>query len=256
MIQSSLRRRAWAFLPSVAAILTLLLSTASSSFAGSATWKATPANTDWNNAANWIANGPPNGPADTATFATSNIRRPVISATTEVNGIVFNPGASAFTITSPFFSFTISGVGITNNSGITQNFVSGPTVINFLNNATAGSLTHFTNTGDITFGDSATAGNASFTNNAGLKFGATSTAGNATVTNNVEVLFQGNSTAGNATFNNEFGIVIFMRHIHRGQCYLYQRWRHSQRDRWRIYGLSSGLDRGQRHRDHQRRHGQ
>jgi autotransporter-associated beta strand protein len=82
-------------------------------------------------------------------------------------------------------------------------------VINFLNNATAGSLTHFTNTGDITFGDSATAGNASFTNNAGLKFGATSTAGNATVTNNAEVLFFGNSTAGNATFTNAFGIVIF-----------------------------------------------
>ncbi len=68
---------------------------------------------------------------------------------------MFNPGASAFTITSPFFvDFTISGVGITNNSGITQNFVSGPTVINFLNSATAGSLTHFTNTGDMTFGDS------------------------------------------------------------------------------------------------------
>ena len=208
-IQSFLRLRVWVLLPSVAAILTLVLATASSSFAGSATWKATPANTDWNSAANWIANGPPNGPADTATFATSNIRRPVISATTEVNGIVFNPGASAFTITSPFFSFTISGVGITNNSGITQNFVSGPTVINFLNSATAGSLTHFTNTGDITFGDSATAGNASFTNNAGLKFGATSTAGNATVTNNVEVLLFGNSTAGNATFTNAFGIVIF-----------------------------------------------
>ena len=198
------------FLVSAAAILTLLLSTASNSLAGSATWKATPVDTNWNNAANWIANGPPNGPADTATFATSNRRRPIVAATTEVNGIVFNPGASAFTITSPFFSFTISGVGITNNSGITQNFVSGPTVINFLNNATAGSLTHFTNTGDITFGDSATADNASFTNNAALKFGATSTAGNAIVTNNVEVLFQGSSTAGNATFNNEFGIVIFM----------------------------------------------
>ena len=207
-IQSFRRPRAWALLPS-AAMLTLVLATASSSFAGSATWKATPANTDWNSAANWVANGPPNGPADTATFATSNIRRPVISATTEVNGIVFNPGASAFTITSPFFSFTISGVGITNNSGITQNFVSGPTVINFLNNATAGSLTHFTNTGDITFGDSATAGTASFTNNAGLKFGATSTAGNAIVTNNAEVLFFGNSTAGNATFTDAFGIVIF-----------------------------------------------
>ena len=207
-IQSFRRPRAWAFLPS-AAILTLLLSTASSSFAGSATWKATPADMDWNSAGQLDCLRPPNGPADTATFATSNIRRPVISQTTEVNGIVFNPGASAFTITSPFFAFTISGVGITNNSGIIQNFVSGPTVINFLNSATAGSLTHFTNTGDITFVDSATAGNASFTNNAGLKFGATSTAGNATVTNNAEVLFLGNSTAGNATFTNEFGIVIF-----------------------------------------------
>src|SRR5215510_3254627 len=184
-IQSPVRSIARAFLPSAAAILTLLLSTASSSFAGSATWKANAANTDWNSAANWIANGPPNGPADTATFGTSNVKRPVISQTTEVNAIVFNPGASAFTITSPFFAFTISGAGITNNSGVVQNFVSGPTVINFTNNATAGSLTAFTNTGDITFGDSATAGNASFTNNGGLKFGATSTAGNATVTNNV-----------------------------------------------------------------------
>jgi autotransporter-associated beta strand protein len=203
-------RRGFLLIPLALAILTLLLATASSSFAGSATWKASPVDTVWNNAANWVANGPPNGPADTATFATSNIRRPVIGeGSTEVNGIVFNAGASAFTISSPFFTFTISGVGITNNSGITQNFVSGPTVINFLGNATAGSLTLFTNTGDITFGDSATAGNASFTNNAGLKFGATSTAGNATVTNNVEVLFFGNSTAGNSTFTNEFGIVIF-----------------------------------------------
>ena len=89
-----------------------------------------------------------------------------------------------------------------------------------------------------------------------MKFGATSTAGNATVTNNAEILFQGSSTAGNATFTNAFGIVIFRWHTHRGQCYLYQRWRHSQRDRWRIHGLSSGLDRGQRHLDQQRRHGQ
>jgi autotransporter-associated beta strand protein len=208
-IHPFLRPRAWAFLPSAVAILTLLFATASGSFAGSATWKAAPANTDWNSAANWIANGPPNGPADTATFATSNVRRPVISQTTEVNGIVFNPGASAFTITSPFFAFTISGAGITNNSGITQNFVSGPSVVNFTNRATAGNQTLFTNTGDVLFGDSATAGNASFTNNSGLKFGATSTAGNANVTNNVELLFFGNSTAGNATVTNAFGIVIF-----------------------------------------------
>src|SRR5580765_5358400 len=98
-IQSFLCPRAWAFLPSAVAILTLLLSTASSSVAGSATWNATPVDVVWNNAGNWSAGGPPNGPADTATFATSNITRPVIGeGSTEVNGIVFNAGASAFTI--------------------------------------------------------------------------------------------------------------------------------------------------------------
>ncbi len=93
--------RAWALLLTAAAILTLLLSTASSSFAGSARWKATPATGDWNTAGNWTAGGPPNGPADTATFATSNITGVSLSANTEVNGIVFNAGASAFTITAP-----------------------------------------------------------------------------------------------------------------------------------------------------------
>lgn len=208
-IQSPLRSLGWTFLLSATAILTLLFSTASSSVAGSAAWKATPLDINWNNADNWTTGGPPNGPADIATFATSNIRDPEIGDPTEVNGIVFNAGASAFTITSRMRTFTISGVGITNNSGIIQNFVSGPTVINFTNHATAGNLTAFTNTGDVRFFNSATAGNASFTNNAGLKFFDTSTAGNVTVTNNAEVLFQGSSTAGNGTFTNEFGIVIF-----------------------------------------------
>src|SRR5438132_8391674 len=93
-----------------AAILLLLLSTASSSFAGSAKWKASPATGDWNTAGNWTAGGPPNGSADTATFASSNITGVSLSANTQVNGIVFNAGGSAFTITaSPTFGLTISG---------------------------------------------------------------------------------------------------------------------------------------------------
>jgi autotransporter-associated beta strand protein len=208
-IQSPLRSLGWAFLPSAATILTLLLSTASSSFAGSATWLASPVDVNWNSAGNWTPATEPNGPADTATFATSNTKRPVIFFPTEVNGIVFNAGASAFTISSPFNTLTISGVGITNNSGRIQNFVSGSTV-NFFNSATAGSLTHFTNTGDVNFSDSATAGNASFTNNAALKFFTTSTAGDATVTSLGVVHFQGSSTAGNGTFTNpDSGLVIF-----------------------------------------------
>jgi hypothetical protein len=63
--------------------------------------------------------------------------------------IVFNPGANSFKITADsrlaqtWVTLTISGPGITNNSGVTQNLVAGPTVIGvggtieFLNAATA-----------------------------------------------------------------------------------------------------------------------
>jgi hypothetical protein len=71
-IQSPLRSLARVFLPSAAAILALLVSTASSSFAGSATWKKSPATNDWQTASNWTPRTVPNGPGDTATFASSN----------------------------------------------------------------------------------------------------------------------------------------------------------------------------------------
>src|SRR6266496_3431434 len=206
----NLRSHGWAFLPSAAAILTLLLSTASSSFAGSATWKASPATGDWFTATNWTPTTVPNGPADTATFASSNKRRPFIAFNAELNGIVFNPGASAFTIvnapgTSP--TLTISGAGITNNSGIVQNFafeLAGAQIL-FLNSATAGSLTAFTTT-NMTFGGNSTAGNATFTNNGLMTFTNTSTAGNGTFTNPGFIQFgevPGDaSTAGNGIFTN------------------------------------------------------
>jgi len=213
-IQSPLRSVARAFLPSAAAILTLLLSTASSSLAGSATWKQSPTSGEWFTAANWTPRTVPNGPADTATFASSNQTSIDIVFDTEVNGIVFKPGASAFTIaTNPQVSptVTISGLGITNNSGILQNFVINPggAQILFLNSATAGSLTAFTNAGTITFGGTSTAGNATFTNNNFVNFTNTSTAGGATFTNNSVLIFDGSSTAGNGTFTNNGGLVTF-----------------------------------------------
>src|SRR5438128_6520866 len=244
-IQSPLRSLGWAFLPSAAAILTLLLSTASSSFAGSATWKASPATGDWNTATNWTAGGPPNGSADTATFASSSITSVSHSASpTEVNGIVFNAGASAFTITANpphiLSPLTISGVGITNNSGITQNFVTAVNgadgnfgLISFTNSATAGSLTAFTNKGsafagvtggETSFLNTSTAGNGTFTNDGGAvsgasggftEFNSSSTAGNATFTNDGGAVsgvggftqFYFSSTAGNATYTNNGGAV-------------------------------------------------
>ena len=188
------------FLFVTVAMLLLLLSTASSTFAGSATWRANPSSGDWNTAANWTPMTVPNGPDDTATFATSNQTHVSISAVTEVNGIVFNSGASSFTILPedlPSADLEIVGTGIVNNSGIVQKFritnglFSG--MIVFRNSATAGERSSFTNSPGYTiFLDSSNAGNSRFINNA------------ATLPNTAfgETEFQDSSRAGNGTFIN------------------------------------------------------
>jgi autotransporter-associated beta strand protein len=138
------------------------------------------------------------------------------AADTEVNGIVFNAGASPFTLINQAPTLTISGVGITNNSGIEQNFTPGQGQIIFTNNATAGSLTSFTNGGAIAFTGSSSAGKASFSNNGELTFLNTSTAGNATVINEggkvsgsggAIIVFDVGSTAGNALITTDGGAV-------------------------------------------------
>src|SRR5262249_10659392 len=121
--QSFLRRRAWALLSSIVSILVFVAT--DTSFAGSTTWGASPRTSDWFTATNWTPATVPNSPAAPATCASSNRTRPFIAFNAEVNGIAFNPGASAFTImnlpgTSP--TLTISGAGVTNNSEIVQNF--------------------------------------------------------------------------------------------------------------------------------------
>ena len=209
-IQSPLRSITRAFLPSAAAIVTLLLSTASSSFAGSASWKASAADDEWFNVNNWVQRTIPNSPGDTATFASSNRTSiDIFAFDMELNGIVFNPGASAFTIATNLQATTlqliIRGVGITNNSGVVQNFVltNPATQMEFINNATAGSLTVFTG-GQITFGGTSTAGNATFNNNISITFTNDATAGDATfnIIDGAVLFFDGNSTAGSGTFTN------------------------------------------------------
>jgi autotransporter-associated beta strand protein len=206
------------------------------SHAGSATWKANPTSGDWNTAGNWTPMTVPNAPTDTATFAISNQTSISISANTEVNGIVFNAGASAFTITAgPTLTLTVSGAGTANNSGVTQNFVTTADItgkrgtIQFRNSATVGNLTNFTNNGPpssdsdggITqFFDSSSAGNGGFSNligpgggqgGGGVEFYDNSTAGSAGFFNQVGftfVRFFGSSTAGSGTFINS-GRVSF-----------------------------------------------
>src|SRR6476469_3344508 len=79
-----------------------------SSDAGSATWKSNPTSGDWDTAANWTPATVPNGPSDTATFASSSQTNISSTSVTEVNGTIFNAGASAFTVRPRFLD--ISGV--------------------------------------------------------------------------------------------------------------------------------------------------
>ena len=94
--------------------------------ADSATWNLNPTNGDWNTAANWTPMTVPNGPSDVATFATSNGTGISLEADDEVSSIVFSAGASSYTITDLKRTLTISGAGVINNSGATQNFVAHP----------------------------------------------------------------------------------------------------------------------------------
>lgn len=190
--------------------LTLYLGLCSErSSAASGMWNLNPADGDWNRAANWSPVTVPNGPSDIATFGLSNTSSVFLSAMTELNGILFNPGASAYTIAAhSSFTLTFSGAGIVNNSGVTQNFIapvsglSGSGTLNritFTNNASAGDGTIFTidggdaegiNGGRIAFENNATASTATMIANGSshpaasggsLNFAGTSTASAATL---------------------------------------------------------------------------
>jgi autotransporter-associated beta strand protein len=138
-------------------IIVLLLSSAGATFAGSATWNLDPVSGNWNTAENWTPAVVPDGEGDVATFDVSHITdinvtiTDVVEGGTVVSGVVFNPGASAYTISIvPPFSLLMNGFGVTNNSGIPQNF------------ATAVDQSH--QQSSILFSGSATAGDGIYTN--------------------------------------------------------------------------------------------
>ena len=137
----------------VTAIGSLILLFPALAYADSAQWNLNPTSGDWNTADNWTPMTVPNGSGDVATFDLSNTTNVSISVDTEVSSITFTLATTnPYSITaSPELIFTISGVGITNNSGIAQEFVT----------AVDGSG----NFGRIVFTDTATAGTAVFTNN-------------------------------------------------------------------------------------------
>jgi autotransporter-associated beta strand protein len=229
---------------SCALVLTLSLGALCDDYAGSATWSANPVSGDWNTAANWTPNTVPNGPDDVATFGVSNITAVTVSTAIEVNSIVFDSGASPFTINPNGHLVTISGAGVMNNSGITQNFVM-PTAgfFYFEGSATAGDSVQYTVTGAlpfasnllISFFDNSTAATATFILYGGtdltnrfpgeIVFWGDSSAANATIildgggngANGADAIFNENSTASSAhifvnggTEENGFGAVVLL----------------------------------------------
>jgi outer membrane autotransporter protein len=197
-------------------IAAAMVCAAAPAFAASATWSVAPGSNDWNTAGNWTAGGPPNGLADTATFfQTPAFRSPTLSMSVQVATLNFLAGADAFTMTaSANTTLRISGTGIVNNSGTTQNFVtvaSSGSFFRFSNSATAGDQTVFTING----------GSGIPGTNAGVYFEGHSTAGHGTFINlgntassagnpflyGATTQFQQDSTAGNGTFTNQGGTV-------------------------------------------------
>lgn len=163
--------------------------------------------------------------ADTATFATSSIT--TLSATyLTVGSIVFNPGASAYTLNSfVIYKSTMSGAGITNNSGILQTinltavpqFVGdeewGVNLFTLSGSATAGTMIQYNVYGSscadgktddaaqVTFASETTAGGATFVTYPGT-IGAYGCHGQAGAVDFVE-----SSSAENATFINN-GVTV------------------------------------------------
>jgi len=213
-------------------------------YAGSANWKANPPSDDWYAPANWTPGTVPNGPSDTATFNTST--KTAISLAgpsfTQLDGIIYNPGASAFTtILRGGADLSLEGMGIINNSGTTQTFVvetdltDGVAEMNFSNGATSGGFTSISTFGGQTAGqpgaviqffDTSSAGNGNFIVGGGAvegSFGSftnfydNSTAANGTFTSNggaasntsgASISFGSNSTAGSATITNNGASVV------------------------------------------------
>jgi hypothetical protein len=75
-------------------------------------WAMNPVDGDWNAPSNWSSLTVPDGPTDIASFGPSSITNLFVSANTQVDSIVFNAGASAYTISvGRFRALTISGAG-------------------------------------------------------------------------------------------------------------------------------------------------
>jgi autotransporter-associated beta strand protein len=198
-------------LPALISVILILSNLAA--LGGDATWNLNPVSNDWSNPLNWTPNTVP-GVGDIASFGASDITDIAFSQTVSVDEILFKPGAAAFTFTVSHFDglFFDSDLGIVNNSGVTQNFVSAVDEddkaggVSFSDHSNAGAQTAFTIGARQT--SSGVSGAAQF-----LEFGS---ADHGTFVNQAspiadpmgaQSVFFSNSTAASGIFINEGAVV-------------------------------------------------
>lgn len=193
-------------------VIALFWGTATIASAGSATWQQAPATANWNTPINWNPATVPNGPSDVATFGVSNQTNITVTSSIILDSIVFQPDASAFTITSSsgFATLLINGAGVINNSALAQNFFVNAAghdqgALDFAGSASAGEAIYsqggaaVSNSfgGTTSFFNTSTAATATFFLDGGAANGA---AGGG-------VLFFDSSSAGSANFTLNPGMV-------------------------------------------------
>jgi autotransporter-associated beta strand protein len=155
---------------------------------------------------NWTPETVPDQQADIATFGDSTISNVSTSSGVAIGGIVFDAGASTYTISA---NLVFYGDGVVNSSGLTQNFDSSK-AISFAGRATAGNAVVYTNNGIPLGGpwsaliDTTNAGSATFINKgdspgleaAYLSFNDQASAANSTILNQ-----QGDTQGGKTAFH-------------------------------------------------------
>ena len=184
--------------------------------AGSATWDHNPSSSDWNIAANWTPQTVPNATTDIATFDASTLTNVLVDFGSNINvdSVVFNSGAPAYTITLDVSNLKPNGAGFVNNSGLMQSVVIPEEdglagAMFFYNSASAGNMISYSTVGGLlTFYDTSSAGSATFDLTSGslqvtMDFNDDSTAGDATInaSADADIEFLDSSTGGTAALN-------------------------------------------------------
>jgi len=184
--------------------IVLIAAAALPAAAQNATWLSSPSSGTFNTAANW---SPATVPTGTAFFDASGTTALSFSTATTLGGFTLNAGAPAYTFTTGQ-TLTFNGAGIVINGGSAAITNSGNVI--FVGTGTAGTAS-IANSGNLQFSVNSTAGNAAITNTGGgtVAFLGTSTAGSATITSiSSSIVFFNASTAGSATLNS-FGPMDF-----------------------------------------------